>query len=90
MSEYKEPSEALLSRQAEIAEVKRVVYGHTHIARHEFYGFVEHLNSGTWSPAFTDVECTETIERNTYVWITPTDTDKAVRKAELLQFIAKK
>lgn len=90
VSEYKEPSEVLLSRQAEIAGVKRVVYGHTHIARHEFYGFVEHLNSGTWSPAFTDVECTETFERNTYVWITPNKGDKISRKAELLQFTIKK
>ncbi|MBY0452189.1 MAG: metallophosphoesterase, partial [Bdellovibrionaceae bacterium] len=64
VSEYKEPDETLLSRQAEITQVKRVVYGHTHIPRHEFYGFVEHLNSGTWSPAFTNVECTESSERN--------------------------
>ncbi|MEK6627243.1 MAG: metallophosphoesterase [Bdellovibrionota bacterium] len=90
VSEYKEPNEALLSRQAEIAAVKRVVYGHTHIARHEYYGFVEHLNSGTWSPAFTNVECTESHERNTYVWITPSAADKTIRKAELLQFAAKK
>lgn len=84
VSEYKEPSEALLSRQAEIAGVKRVVYGHTHIPRHEFYGFVEHLNSGTWSPAFTNVECTEAFGKNTYVWITPSE--GGARKAELLKF----
>lgn len=90
VSEYKEPSEALLSRQAEIAEVKRVVYGHTHIPRHEFYGFVEHLNSGTWSPAFTDVECTESSEKNNYVWITPGENENSPRRAELLQFISKK
>jgi len=89
VSEYKEPSEALLSKQAEITGVKRVVYGHTHVARHEFYGFVEHLNSGTWSPAFTNVECTEIFERNTYVWITPVAADPGVRKAELLQFVVK-
>lgn len=86
VSQYKEPSEALLSRQAEIAEVKRVVYGHTHLPRHEFYGFVEHLNSGTWSPAFTDVECTKSFEKNTYVWITPVESEPNIRKAELLQF----
>ncbi|AGH94286.1 metallophosphoesterase [Pseudobdellovibrio exovorus] len=98
VSEYKQPSEALLSRQAEIAQVKRVVYGHTHIPRHEFYGFVEHLNSGTWSPAFTNVECTETFERNHYVWITPSTTNQGAgpesgeksRKAELRQFNTKK
>ncbi|MCC2677858.1 MAG: hypothetical protein K0R29_434 [Pseudobdellovibrio sp.] len=89
VSEYKEPSEAILSKQAEIAQVKRVVYGHTHHPRHEYYGFVEHLNSGTWSPAFTNVECTESTERNAYVWITPGE-DQKLRKAELLQFSTKK
>lgn len=90
VSEYKEPSEVLLSRQAEIAEVERVVYGHTHVPRHEYYGFVEHLNSGTWSPAFTNVECTETFERNTYVWIKPGEQGENVRSAELLQFVTQK
>lgn len=90
VSEYKEPSEALLSKQAEITQVKRIVYGHTHIPRHEYYGFVEHLNSGTWSPAFTNVECTESTERNVYVWLSPSVEDEKVRKAELLQFNAKK
>lgn len=89
VSEYKEPSEVLLSKQAEITQVKRVVYGHTHIPRHEYYGFVEHLNSGTWSPAFTNVECTESSERNVYVWISPT-VDQKTRKAELLSFNTKK
>ncbi len=89
VSEYKEPSESLLAKQAEVAGVRRIVYGHTHIARHEFYGVVEHLNSGSWSPAFTNVECTDTIEKNTYVWITPTSEDPNIRKAELLQFSKK-
>jgi hypothetical protein len=87
VSEYKEPSEILLSRQAEITGVKRIVYGHTHIARHEYYGHVEHLNSGTWSPAFTDVECTVTFERNHYVWIAPSAQDSNTRRAELKQFL---
>lgn len=90
VSEYKEPSEVLLSRQAEIADVERIVYGHTHVPRHEYYGFVEHLNSGTWSPAFTNVECTETFERNTYVWIKPAEPGESARKAELMQFSTQK
>jgi UDP-2,3-diacylglucosamine pyrophosphatase LpxH len=90
VSQYKEPSEILLSRQAEITGVKRIVYGHTHIPLHEYYGFVEHLNSGTWSPAFTNVECTETFERNHYVWIAPDPTGEKPRRAELLQFNTKK
>jgi UDP-2,3-diacylglucosamine pyrophosphatase LpxH len=87
VSEYKEPSEVLLSRQSEITGVKRIVYGHTHIARHEYYGHVEHLNSGTWSPAFTDVECTLTYERNHYVWIAPSAQNPNIRKAELKQYL---
>ncbi len=90
VSQYKEPSESLLAKQAEVAGVRRIIYGHTHIARHEYYGMVEHLNSGSWSPAFTNVECTETIEKNTYVWISPNPEDPTARKAELFQFITKK
>lgn len=91
VSQYKEPSEALLVKQSELVGVRRIVYGHTHIARHEFYGIVEHLNSGSWSPAFTNVECTESIEKNTFVWISPQDKNNSnVRKAELLQFSFKK
>jgi len=90
VSQYKEPSESLLTKQAEIVGVRRIVYGHTHIARHEFYGMVEHLNSGSWSPAFTNVECTESIDKNTYVWIAPSPEDPSIRKAELLQFVTKK
>lgn len=86
VSDYKEPDEQLLARQSEVTGVKRIVYGHTHIARHEYYGGVEHLNSGTWSPAFTNVECTESLEKNTYVWISPSDSDPNQRKAELLVF----
>jgi hypothetical protein len=29
------------------------------------------LNSGTWSPAFSDVECTKPLTKNTFVWISP-------------------
>lgn len=90
VSQYKEPDEQLLAKQAAVTAVKRVVYGHTHIAVHAFYGSIEHLNSGTWSPAFTNVECTETVERNTYVWIAPTAEDPSVRKAELLPFTSKR
>lgn len=34
-------------------------------------GGIEHLNSGTWSPAFKDVECTKAIDQKTCVWIEP-------------------
>ena len=82
---YKEPDEYVMSQQAEITGVNRIVYGHTHIARHEFYGSVEHLNSGSWSPGFTNVECTESVIRNNYIWISPS-AETLERKAELCLF----
>lgn len=71
VSEYKEPQEKILSLSALITKVGRVVYGHTHIVRHEIIGAVEHLNSGTWSPAFLDVECKKPIGQKTFVYIRP-------------------
>src|SRR3989338_86890 len=90
VSQYKEPDEQLLAKQSVIAGVRRIVYGHTHLATHAHFGGVEHLNSGTWSPAFTNVECTETTERNTYVWIAPTTEEPSVRRAELVSFTSKR
>lgn len=98
VSDYKEPDEWILSQQAEVTGVSRIVYGHTHIARHEYYGSIEHLNSGTWSPGFVNVECTESVLRNNYVWIEPvhpqdseaekaSTQEKVKRRAELCQFI---
>jgi len=89
VSTYKEPDEMLFAQQAEITGMYRIVYGHTHIPRHEFYGSVEHLNSGSWSPGFTDVECTHSTERNNYVWIYPTEENPSLRKAELCQYVRK-
>lgn len=89
VSTYKEPDEMLFTQQSEITGVHRIVYGHTHIPRHEFYGSVEHLNSGSWSPGFTDVECTSSTERNNYVWIYPSEENPKIRKAELCQYIRK-
>ena len=88
VASYKEPDENLFTKQAAITGVNRIVYGHTHSARHEFYGSVEHLNSGSWSPGFTDVNCTESVERNNYIWITDDEENVNTRKAELCQFIS--
>ena len=89
VSIYKEPDEELFAKQSEVTGVSRIVYGHTHIPRHEYYGVVEHLNSGTWSPGFTDVECAVSEERNNYVWIAPNPENYETRKAELKQFLTK-
>ncbi len=83
--DYKEPREDILSVQRSITNVNRIVYGHTHTVRHEMIGPVEHLNSGTWSPAFEDVECKKPIDQKTYVWIQPGE-KTSHRVASLLRF----
>ncbi len=71
VSSVKEPNEYVLSLASKITHTKRVIYGHTHVPRHEIVGIVEHLNCGTWSPAYLDVECTKPFGKKTYVWIEP-------------------
>ncbi len=83
VSSFKEPNERTLATESAITGVERIVYGHTHHARHEQIGFVEHLNSGCWSPAFLDIECTKPIDQKTFVWISP---NELRRKAELRVF----
>ncbi len=82
--EYKEPSEKILSMASMITKVNRIIYGHTHVVRHEIVGNVEHLNSGTWSPAFLDVECEKPIDQKTFVWLFPNR--KLQREAQVLQY----
>lgn len=72
VSSYKEPDERVLATASAITNVQRIVYGHTHVIRHELIGSVEHLNSGCWSPAFKDVECTIALDQKTFVWLEPT------------------
>lgn len=68
---YKKPNEQILTMSGLITQVNRIVYGHTHDVRHELIGGMEHLNSGTWSPAFADVECTKSHDSKTFIWIYP-------------------
>ena len=56
---------------ARAADVKRVVLGHTHRERHIGIGGVELINTGTWSAAYKDVECTEPYGRKCFAWIKP-------------------
>lgn len=88
VSGYKEPDDRVLAMASAITKVNRIVFGHTHHVRHEIIGSVEHLNSGCWSPAFLDVECTQPLDQKNYVWISPAEGGQ--RQAELLQFIDKK
>jgi UDP-2,3-diacylglucosamine pyrophosphatase LpxH len=56
---------------ARLAKVRRVVHGHTHYEKHRQIEEVEFLNSGTWSPAFHDYECTRPYGRKPFVWVRP-------------------
>ena len=85
VSKYKEPDEKILTMASAITGVNRIVFGHTHQVRHEIIGPVEHLNSGCWSPAFLDVECTKPIDQKTFVWIYPSDSS-GIRVASVKKF----
>lgn len=85
VSMYKEPNDKILLMESEITGAKRIIYGHTHIIRHEFRGPVEHLNSGTWSPAFKDVECKFPLDQKTFIWISPQD-EGPDREAQVFKF----
>ncbi len=92
---YKKPNEQILTTSGLIADVGRVIYGHTHDVRHELIGGVEHLNSGTWSPAFADVECTIAHDSKTYIWIHPSGEHRSakvlkVEKGKVVDFFASK
>lgn len=56
----------------QMARVKRAVHGHTHREMHvRLNDGYEVLNSGNWSPAFTDPECRESYGKRCFVWIQP-------------------
>ena len=71
VAQFKEPQDDILAMTGAITHTRRIVYGHTHIIRHEVIGAIEHLNPGSWSPAFLDVECTKPIGQRTFIWIQP-------------------
>ncbi|MES2642978.1 MAG: metallophosphoesterase [Myxococcota bacterium] len=54
-----------------IARVTRVVMGHTHRAAVRRHDGVEFLNTGHWSPAYDDVECTKKVGTNAFAWVRP-------------------
>lgn len=84
VSHYKEPQDDILAMSGAITKTRRVIYGHTHIVRHEVIGAIEHLNPGSWSPAFADVECTKPIGQKTFVWIHPGEGE--ARESRIFQF----
>ena len=60
-----------LPTSARIAGVARVVLGHTHRERHTGIRDIELINTGTWSSAYHDVECTMPYGRKCFAWIHP-------------------
>lgn len=87
VQKVKEPREKILTLSSLITGVKRVIYGHTHRALHEIIGPVEHLNSGTWSPNFKDVECTVVNSQRNYILIClPEGHDKRVASLEVWKY----
>jgi UDP-2,3-diacylglucosamine pyrophosphatase LpxH len=72
---------------AKITKVKRIVQGHTHQELHNWVEGVEFLNTGTWSPAFHDVECTLPFGRKCFAWIRPhSNPAQSGRIAELYEW----
>jgi len=74
-----------LSTAADIVGTKRVVMGHTHRALHGFVDDVEYLNTGTWSAAYTDLECTIPSGSKCFARIQPTQ--DGPRESVLLEWL---
>ena len=71
---------------AQIVRVHRVAHGHIHKERHTSTEGVEYLNTGTWSPAYRDVECTQPYGRKCFAWIKPDPARGGERRAELYEW----
>ena len=54
---------------AKMANVKKVVHGHTHLEGHLFIEDIEYINTGTWSPRFRDAECELPYGEMHFAWI---------------------
>lgn len=54
-----------------VARVRRAVIGHTHREQHLLQVDLELINTGTWSPAYEDVECSIPYGRKCFAWIRP-------------------
>lgn len=63
----------------EITGCRRVVFGHNHQPEASHVGGSEYLNSGFWSPAYGDPACTQRIGTQTFVWISPGETQRLGR-----------
>ena len=75
----------LAPHAAKITGVTRVVQGHVHLARHTYTEGIEYMNTGTWSPAYRDVECTQPYGHKCFSWIRPGN--DGARKGELYEWV---
>jgi len=69
-------TEKLAELIGQITGCKRVVFGHNHQPEIGKVLDSEYLNSGFWSPAYSDPACTQRIGTQTFVWISPGTTKR--------------
>lgn len=79
---YARGLQAALPKAVKLAGVRRAVMGHTHIEQHTNIDGVEVLNTGTWSPAYHDVECTKPYGRKCFAWLRPTEDGRVAELRE--------
>jgi UDP-2,3-diacylglucosamine pyrophosphatase LpxH len=87
----------MASLSARITKVKRIVQGHTHDELHRILSAqsnqdkdeIEILNTGTWSPAYQDVECSKPYGRKCFAWIRPQETSSQ-RMSQLYEWTGTK
>jgi UDP-2,3-diacylglucosamine pyrophosphatase LpxH len=70
---------------AKVTGVSRIVQGHTHLEKHLQIKDVEIINTGTWSPAFMDLACTQAFGKKCFAWIRP-DPLNQTRRADLYEW----
>jgi hypothetical protein len=58
--------------------------GHTHAEQHIALDGLELINTGTWSPAYRDVECTIPFGRKCFAWVRPDASGP--RRADLFEW----
>jgi UDP-2,3-diacylglucosamine pyrophosphatase LpxH len=68
------------------AGVTRVILGHTHREQHTDCDGMELINTGTWSAAYHDVECTQPYGRKCFAWLKPNSAEGG-REAELYEWL---
>jgi UDP-2,3-diacylglucosamine pyrophosphatase LpxH len=76
---------AAAARLCRLAGVERMIFGHTHHALHQRDEGVEVINTGSWSPAYHDVECTEPFGTKRFACLQPDESGG--RTAHLLEWL---